>query len=171
MKMVTKKMPAGLAGVFLLFTGGAHSEETDITPSAEELAAYEFTHVSCKGEPHEIRIVVDGLKKSAGLITADLYPNKQDGFLMGRSRIKQVKFAAKAPQTRFCVTAPEDGDFAIAIYHDVNANGHFDKTGLGLPNEPWGLSMNPRVRFAPPHVSKTLFPVTESGAKVTINLK
>ncbi len=129
-----------------------------------------FEHVSCKGSPFEIRIVVNNVKQNAGLITADLYPNRQEGFLMGRGRIKQVKFAAKSPQTKFCITAPETGDFAIALYHDKNANGDFDKTGIGLPAEPWGLSMNPKVRFRAPTVDQTIFPVAETGANVEIKL-
>ena len=149
-----------LAGAIL--AGGA---------AADEANGFSFEHVSCRGEQHEIRIVVTGVKKSAGLITADLYPNKQDGFLLGRGRLKQVKFAARAPVTKFCLTAPEAGDFAIALYQDKNANGHFDKNALGLPAEPWGLSNNPKVRLAPPPVEKTLFPVAESGANVEISLK
>lgn len=133
--------------------------------------AHVFEHVSCKGDAREIRIVVNNVKKNAGLISADLFPNKQEGFLSGRGRISQVKFAARSPQTKFCIRAPEDGEYAIAVYHDKNANGNFDKTGLGLPAEPWGLSMNPRVRFAPPPVEKTVFAVEEDGVSVSIKLR
>ena len=58
----------------------------------------------------------------------------------------------------------------MAIYHDRNANGDFDKTGLGLPAEPWGLSNNPRGLFGPPHVERTLFEVRAEGAEVEIRL-
>lgn len=131
---------------------------------------FDFDHVSCNDAANEIRVVVTGVKRSEGLIVADMYPNNQEVFLRGRGRIKKVKYAARAPETKFCVPAPEAGLFAMAIYHDRNANGDFDKTGLGLPAEPWGLSNNPRGLFGPPHVEKTLFKVDEGGAKVEINL-
>lgn len=131
---------------------------------------FDFDHVSCNDVANEIRVVVTGVKRSEGLIVADMYPNNQEVFLRGRGRIKKVKYAARAPETKFCVPAPEAGLFAMAIYHDRNANGDFDKTGLGLPAEPWGLSNNPRGLFGPPHVEKTLFKVDEDGAKVEINL-
>ena len=67
---------------------------------AKNAAAFEFEHVSCTGAENEIRIIVSGVKGAHGLITADLFPNKEDGFLRGRGRLFQVKFAAKAPQTR-----------------------------------------------------------------------
>ena len=131
---------------------------------------FDFEHVSCRGAENEIRVIVSGVKQSAGLIVADMYPNNQEVFLRGRGRIKKVKYAARAPETKFCVPAPEAGLFAMAIYHDRNANGDFDKTGLGLPAEPWGLSNNPRGLFGPPKVERTLFEVSAEGAEVEIKL-
>jgi len=136
----------------------------------EDPAKFHFEHVSCSGAENEIRLVVTGVKQAAGRITADLYPNKEDGFLKSRGRLTQVKFAAKAPSTSFCIKAPDTGVFAIAVYHDKNANNDFDKGALGLPAEPWGISNNPKVRFSAPPVDKALFEVTETGAEVEIKL-
>ncbi len=137
--------------------------------SADE-SDFEFDHVSCTGADNELRIIIRDVKNSVGLITADLYPNNNETFLKGKGRIKKVKFAARAPMTKFCMAIPEGGDYAMAVYHDRNANGQFDKTGLGLPDEPWGISNNPKVRFAAPHVERALFKVTKDGAMVDIKL-
>jgi len=145
-----------------------NAQEKDKTQQAG--AAFDFDHVSCTGGPNEIRIVVNRVKKSVGLVTVDLFPNREEGFLRSVGRLKQFQFAARSPQTAFCVSAPEAGDYAISIYHDRNANGAFDKTGIGLPKEPWGLSNNPKVRFAAPKIESTLFSVAEDGANVEIKL-
>ncbi|MEZ5892349.1 MAG: DUF2141 domain-containing protein [Parvularculaceae bacterium] len=145
----------------------AAKDKADDAVSAE---AFAFEHVSCTGAPNEIRIVVTGVKKAQGLITADLFPNDQEKFLHGRGRLAQVRFAAKAPMTQFCLDAPEAGQFAISVYHDENANKKFDKTAIGLPAERWGLSNNPKVVLAPPPVDKALFDVTADGAEVYIRL-
>ncbi len=147
------------------FTVGASAKKT------EDPEKFQFEHVSCNGADNQIRLVVTGVKRSAGRITADLYPNQEDGFLKKRGRITQVKFAAKAPVTSFCIIAPTTGVFAIAVYHDKNANDGFDKGPLGLPAEPWGISNNPKVRFSPPPVEKALFEVSHGGAEVEIKLK
>ena len=146
------------------------------TPAAEakkETAppAFDFEHVSCTGAPNEIRVVIGGLKESVGLVTVDLYANNDDGFLNKRGRVGRKRAAAKAPHTSVCLAAPAPGEYAIAVYHDENANRDFDKGAFGLPAEPWGISNNPKVRFGPPHVSEALFPVdAEGGAKVFIDL-
>ena len=53
-------------------------------------AATAFEHVSCKGEPFEIRITVSNVKQSAGLMTVELFRNDPDGFLKVTDRLKDV---------------------------------------------------------------------------------
>lgn len=161
--MMTKLFTFLLAAAALGAPAAFAKDKPDDAPA-------EFSHVSCTGGENEIRVTITGIKKPQGLITADLFPNRQEGFLRGRGRIKQVKFAAKAPRTVFCLTAPESGMFAMSAYHDRNANGKFDKTGLGLPAEPWGISNNPGAALGPPPVEKAIFEVLESGAAVEIKL-
>lgn len=153
------------AGASLLGAAVAN-DKAELDPSV-----FDFDHVSCTGAPNEIRLVIDGLNDSVGLVTVDLYINDNNGFLKRAGRVKQRRAAAKAPYTALCLAAPEPGEYAIAVYHDKNANKTFDKNPFGLPAEPWGISNNPKVRFAPPHVEEALFPVDpENGAAVAITL-
>lgn len=141
-----------------------------LTPAtAKDSAA--FTHISCKGAPNEIRVTIENVKKSAGLLTAELYRNEPEHFLKKAGREFRVRFAAHAPVTQFCLTAPSPGQFAVVAYHDENANLKFDKNTFGLPSEPYGVSRNPKIRLAPPPISDALFDVPEAGAAVAIRLK
>ncbi|PQA88352.1 DUF2141 domain-containing protein [Hyphococcus luteus] len=160
---------AGIIAALIVAAGAGAAFADDATAVTEE--DFNFDHVSCKGAENEIRVIIVGVEDSVGLITADLFPNRQEGFLHGRGRLKQVKYAAKSPMTKFCIDAPESGLFAMSTYHDENANGDFDKTAIGFPAEPWGISNNPKVRFGPPPVEKALFEVTpQDGAHVVIKL-
>lgn len=134
-------------------------------------AAPAHSHVSCKGEPREIAVRVVNVKESVGLMTVELYRNDPEGFLNKKGREFRVRFAAKAPETAFCVHAPTAGAWAMAVYHDENANQKFDKNGFGLPAEPFGLSQNPKIRLALPAIEKSLFEVAETGASVEIRLR
>ena len=134
-------------------------------------AATAFEHVSCKGEPFEVRITVSNVKQNAGLMTVELFRNDPDGFLNKQGRLFRVRYAAHAPMTQICVNAPGPGLWAAAAYHDVNANQKFDKNAFGLPAEPYGVSNNPKIRLAPPPIEEALFEVAETGASVEIRLK
>lgn len=139
--------------------------------AADSTATKSFEHVSCKGEPSEIRVTVKNVRQSAGLMTVELFANDPEGFLNKKGRLFRVRYAAHAPLTQVCVNAPGPGLWAMAAYHDVNANQKFDKNAFGLPAEPYGVSGNPKIRLAPPPIEETLFEVAETGASVEIRLK
>lgn len=166
-----KSTAAAIAGAGLLALGGSAIANENGAASKTDNAVFNFDHVSCMGKANEIRLVIDGLKDSVGLVTVDLYYNDEEGFLKRAGRAVQRRAAAKAPRTSLCITAPEAGDYAIAVYHDENANKTFDKGAFGLPIEPWGISNNPKVRFRAPYVHEALFAVSEDdGAQILINL-
>ena len=160
------KAAAVLAGAFAM--GGSF---VSTGASAQDEAVATLQHMSCRGDDHEIRVVVTNIKSSVGLMVADLYPEREENFLRSKGRIAQFKFAAKAPVTSFCIQTPETGNYAIAIYHDENANDTFDKKAFGLPDEPFGISNNPRIRFRAPTNAESLFEVAPEGANVEIKLK
>ncbi len=139
--------------------------------TAEAQSGAAHSHVSCKGEPREIAVRVVNVKESVGLMTVEVYRNDPGGFLNKGGREFRVRFAAKAPATEFCVTAPSAGQWAMVTYHDENANQKFDKNSFGLPSEPYGVSQNPKIRLAPPPIEEALFEVAETGASVEIRLR
>lgn len=63
----------------------------------------------------------------------------------------------------------EPGDYAVALYQDVNSNGHIDKKLFGLPKEPYGFSNNIRPRFAIPKFDECKMLVRED-ARTMISL-
>ena len=139
--------------------------------AADSSAAAPIKHVSCKGEPFEVRLTISNVKRDAGLMTVELFRNDPDGFLNKKGRLFRVRYAAHAPLTQICINAPGPGRWAAAAYHDVNANRKFDKNAFGLPAEPYGVSNNPKMRLAPPPIEEALFEVAEAGASVEIRLK
>ncbi|MEO0880090.1 MAG: DUF2141 domain-containing protein [Pseudomonadota bacterium] len=157
-----KKAALSAAALFVVCAGAALADDIPATDP--------FDHVSCRGADNEVRVKVVDVEDNIGLIVADLYRNDEEGFLKRSGRVAQVRFAARAPHTTFCMAAPESGDFAIALYHDQNANKTLDKKAFGLPAEPWGISNAPRILFGPPKVDEALFQVPETGATVEIKL-
>lgn len=42
------------------------------------------------------------------------------------------------------------GTYGIALFQDLNGNGKLDRNLLGAPNEPFGFSKNPVIKFSAP---------------------
>ena len=118
-----EKLLAAISGVSLLtsLTASAGAAEP-----ASDVGRAPIEHVSCTGAANEVRVTVEDVRESIGLMVADLYRNDPEGCLKRDGRVQQVRFAAKAPQTQFCFHAPSPGRYAIALYHDQNANKALD---------------------------------------------
>ena len=62
--------------------------------------------------------------------------------------------------------------FAVAVWHDVNANRKIDKNIFGVPKEPYGFSKNVFGPFGPPDFENVSFQiVNRKDMKFTINLE
>ncbi|MBL7665211.1 MAG: DUF2141 domain-containing protein [Bacteriovoracaceae bacterium] len=49
------------------------------------------------------------------------------------------------------------GRYAIAFFHDENDNQKLDENFLGIPNEAFGFSKNPKITFGPPTFNDVVF--------------
>ena len=123
-----------------------------MTPGLDALAA------PCGQSPDEIVVRVSNLRSDAGNVVAELYPDDPANFLKGRARIERAFQPAVAQGTvDVCLTAPEPGTYAVAVYHDENANVKFDKNWIGLPVEGYGISNNPTFILVPPAFDEAKF--------------
>ena len=127
----------------------------------------------CVGRPGPVHIwvTVEGLRSSEGLVAITVYADDSRKFLAKRGSLYVGRTPAKAPTTRVCVNLPGTGVYALAVYHDRNANRRFDRTSIGLPAEPGGFSNNPSTFLGLPSFSAVRMRVPRSGFSTTVRLK
>jgi len=65
----------------------------------------------------------------------------------------------------------EPGEYAVAVYHDVNANGELDKRMFGIPKEPYGFSNNFRPVMSAPKFVDCMITVGASGKAIEIKIE
>jgi uncharacterized protein (DUF2141 family) len=63
----------------------------------------------------------------------------------------------------------QPGNYAVAIFHDVNQNGKLDKNIFGIPTEDYGFSNNARGSFGPPSYKDCSFSFS-NNKKIFIKL-
>ena len=136
-----------------------------MTPGLDAVAA------PCGQSPDEIVVRVSNLRSDAGNVVAELYPDDPANFLKGRVRIERAFQPAAQGTVDVCLTAPEPGIYAVAVYHDENANVKFDKNWFGLPIEGYGISNNPTIFLAPPAFDEAKFEALKGATIVPVEVR
>ena len=138
------------------------------TPAAAQAAP-----AGCTGTPSAtwINVVVDGVRSSRGLMAVTLYADNSRKFLVKHGSVYVGRSPAQAGTTRTCIYLPQPGIWALALYHDENANQSFDRTGIGLPAEGYGFTNNPGTLAGLPSFRSVRLSVPRTGMTTRIHLK
>lgn len=128
----------------------------------------------CQGPKSDtsIEVTVSGLRDAKGQVAVTLYADDSNRFLVKRGSMYSGRVAAVAPVTKMCLYVPKPGVYALAVYHDANGNGKFDRGGLiGLPLEAYGFSNNPPTFVSLPSFRSVRLNVARTGMTTSIKLK
>ena len=63
------------------------------------------------------------------------------------------------------------GEYALALYQDLNDNGQLDTNLFGIPTEPYAFSRNPGVKWRSPTFSETAFRLDAQGHREVLSLR
>jgi uncharacterized protein (DUF2141 family) len=113
----------------------------------------------------DLKVTVTALRSTEGTVHVALYDSRE-GFPDNDHVLEDRVVPASDPVARFAGIAP--GTYAVAVYHDENANDEFDQGLLGIPREGYAFSMGARAFFGPPDFDAAAFVVEAGGTAVTI---
>jgi uncharacterized protein (DUF2141 family) len=117
-----------------------------------------------------LTVMVDGLRNKQGQICARLFaqsngfPDLQDKAVANQC-IKATKIASGF---KFTNLAP--GSYAVAIFHDANADGKLNTGLFGIPSEGLGCSRNPRGLVGPPKFQDAVIFVIGPNNEIKVQL-
>ncbi len=104
-------------------------------------------------------VTVTNLKDPKAKVYMAVYQNEKT-FLDVKSMFKGVQQSPLSIESvKLSVDLPA-GDYAFAVFQDLNGNGVLDTNFMGIPSEPYGFSKNFKPRFSAPKFS---------DCKVTLN--
>jgi uncharacterized protein (DUF2141 family) len=122
------------------------------------------------GAAAELVVAVDGVRSEAGNIRAAVF-DRAEAWLEADQARQRVVVAAPAPRTRLRFENLAPGRYAVALYHDENANAKHDRNFVGLPLEGFGFTRDPTVVLAAPSFAECIIEVPERGAEAVVRLK
>lgn len=127
----------------------------------------------CEGRESQTRLVVQvaGVRAAQGETAITLYPDDPKRFLAPHAKLARVRAVAQAPVTAACFWLPAPGFYAVAAYHDQNANHDFDRTFLGLPAEGFAFSNDPPTPTALPPFKAVRFKAGVGETRIKVKLR
>jgi uncharacterized protein (DUF2141 family) len=111
------------------------------------------------------------MRSANGNVTITIYPDDAAHFLDGKYKVARQQVPVTLPVTTACFVLPAPGRYAVALFHDENANGHLDTNGLGIPTEGYGFSNNPTLYLGPPALDRVRFALHPGDNGVDVRMK
>jgi uncharacterized protein (DUF2141 family) len=112
--------------------------------------------LTATGHAGTITVEVTGIKQGSGNIAISLF-NSADTFPTHGKGYKSASVAVTGKEVVYTFSDIPSGEYALAVYHDVNGNKEFDKNVLGIPQEDYAFSNNASSPFGPPSFEKAKF--------------
>ena len=115
----------------------------------------------------KLTVNVKNIQSSEGKILVGLF-NSEETFL--EKAFQKASEEAKEDQMQFEFDNVPEGTYTISVIHDKNNNGSLDKNMIGIPTEPYGISMDGKSMFGPPSYEDAVFKVTDKNLTLHISL-
>jgi uncharacterized protein (DUF2141 family) len=114
-------------------------------------------------------VQVANLRSGKGEIRFALW-NNADGFTKNDKKLAGGKLPANSHQALVFENLPP-GRYALAVYHDENGNGEFDRNWIGLPAEGLGFSNGAWINLGPPSFDDAAIEVGDKEEVITVSLR
>jgi uncharacterized protein (DUF2141 family) len=116
---------------------------------------------------NEIRVEVTGVRSATGDVRCALFTSEAD--FLKKPAVKTT--AAIDNGKAVCTFAGRPaGGYAVAAFHDENANGKLDTNFVGAPKEGVAVSNNARGKFGPPSFDAARFTHAGASTRMTVSL-
>lgn len=118
-----------------------------------------------------LRIVATHLQGDAGSLVVWIY-DKADDWLSERWRTRKIVAIAgnRLDDTLAVELELPPGEYAFAVFQDLDDDTRLARNFMGLPKEPSGLSNNLRPRFGPPRYKDAVFTLADQPVEQRIRL-
>lgn len=119
-------------------------------------------------ETGSVILVVEGITAqrggslSAGIFTQEFFPET------GKAAYERYVSVEAAVMEIHFDEIPA-GEYAAAVFHDLDNNGKLRTNFVGLPREPIGFSRDARIRMGPPSYDDAFFTV-RAGETITLTI-
>lgn len=122
------------------------------------------------GQRGDLTVEVTGLRNADGNVRIALCHTlhcyeEQEGFL------RETVVKADLPSVKVTFGGLPPGEYTVMMFHDEDADGKFDRSFLGLPQEGFGFSRDGRPVFSEPAYDRVVLRIGPAGLHTRITVQ
>jgi uncharacterized protein (DUF2141 family) len=142
------------------------------TSSEQPHVSVPLQNPDLKHEPAMAVVILDitGIQQDSGALKIAVFA-EGDGFPNHELAAHLQSFEAGQIDGPTRLDSLLPGNYAIAVYHDVDGNGKLNRAAVGYPTEPYGFSNNARATFGPPPYSDAEFQAVAGDQILAIEIR
>ncbi len=135
------------------------------------IAAFVFSFIFLNSHsPVDLTIHISNVKSATAPIRIALYDKSSDfpdekGYAQAK-----VFVPGKTGEASFVFTGLAEGEYAVAIYQDLDNNSSLNTNFFGYPKEPFGFSNNVKPRFSAPSFKQCKVAVSATNHSISVKL-
>jgi uncharacterized protein (DUF2141 family) len=118
-----------------------------------------------------LTVTVSGLGNPQGQVCFSLFSGRQGFPSNGAYAIQASCMSAAGTPVVVTFQNLNVGNYAVAVFHDVNGDGVLNRNWLGIPTEAFGFSQNPRILTSAPQFGDSAVLVAGSQTAIQIRLQ
>jgi len=123
-----------------------------------------------EAKSQDLFIEIDHIKPIKGEVLIAVFNNEEGFPFLTSKAIQLVKAIPNQGKAQCIVKGLPVGRYAIALFHDFNADGKLNTNLIGIPKEGYGVSNNAYNTFSAPRYKDALFEFKANSTQ-RINMK
>jgi uncharacterized protein (DUF2141 family) len=163
-------MKSQISIVLFVFTALITAQTTQpVSMTAKSFSRHTSSPASLVQSKNKLTIIVRNIKMK-NTIRIGVF-RSQNTFLKDGQTFKEYVLTVADGKSSLSTVIDdlEEGEYAIALYQDLNEDKKLNRNFFGVPTEPYGVSNNIRPTFAPPSYDECKFSYFSSQT-LTISL-
>ena len=97
-----------------------------------------------------LTLTIENISKANAPLRVGFYKKGAEFPEKGKATFSKVLIPKKTGRVSFKVEGVEHGEWAVAMYHDLNNNNEIEKNFFGVPEEPYGFYRNFKPKLSAP---------------------
>ena len=97
-----------------------------------------------------LTLTIENISKADAPLRVGFYKKGAEFPEKGKSTFSKILTPDKTGKVSFKIEGVEHGEWAVAMYHDLNNNNEIEKNFFGVPEEPYGFYRNFKPKLSAP---------------------